>query len=298
MKNRRPTEHLSDEDLLLFAEREGSASHVARSREHLAQCQACRARMEQLQDTMAKFVAAHEEIVASRSGLDSETLARFKDRLSKAALQSAPPQPIRSANLFLRQLACAVVALAIVVGSAWGVRSLSPRRWSRASTYQQADALPRRTLTPGATRSADLSALCIEQDPENFSPVDPSLEQKVFTAYGLSFQSRQAYELDYLITPELGGATDIHNLWPEPYSSTVWNAHVKDELEDHLHQLVCQGKVPLSTAQNEISTDWIAAYKRYFHTDQPLTNAAGLEIRPAKRQPGGPADRTSNSPSS
>ena len=80
----------------------------------------------------------------------------------------------------------------------------------------------------------------------------------------------RAYEVDYLITPELGGADDIRNLWPEPYSATVWNAHVKDALEDRLHQMVCTGQIDLATAQHDIATDWISAYKRYFHTERPL----------------------------
>ena len=84
-----------------------------------------------------------------------------------------------------------------------------------------------------------------------------------------------AYELDYLITPALGGSGDIKNLWPQPYSST-WNARVKDQLEDHLHELVCQGQVQLTTAQTEIATDWISAYKRYFHTDKPRVNPTNL----------------------
>jgi len=75
--------------------------------------------------------------------------------------------------------------------------------------------------------------------------------------------------VDYLITPELGGAGSIRNLWPQPYSA-VWNAHVKDELEDRLHGLVCSGQVDLATAQREISRDWISAYKKYFHTDKPF----------------------------
>jgi hypothetical protein len=58
-------------------------------------------------------------------------------------------------------------------------------------------------------------------------------------------------------------------LWPEPYSSE-WNAHVKDELEDYLHEQVCRGKLDLPTAQREISTNWISAYQKYFHTDKPL----------------------------
>ena len=59
------------------------------------------------------------------------------------------------------------------------------------------------------------------------------------------------------------------NLWPERYTSRVWNAHVKDELEDLLPQLVCERKVPLATAQRDIASNWIAAYKKYFQTDRP-----------------------------
>ena len=80
----------------------------------------------------------------------------------------------------------------------------------------------------------------------------------------------QGYELDYLISPQLGGTDDIHNLWPEPESSTAWNVDAKDALESRLHQLVCQGKINLVTAQRDLATDWISAYKRYFHTDRPI----------------------------
>jgi hypothetical protein len=81
-----------------------------------------------------------------------------------------------------------------------------------------------------------------------------------------------AYQVDYLITPELGGASDIRNLWPEPYGDTVWSAHVKDQLEDRLHRMVCRGDVDLTTAQHDISTDWIAAYRKYFHADRPVSD--------------------------
>jgi len=99
----------------------------------------------------------------------------------------------------------------------------------------------------------------------------------VFKEYGLPVSTSKAYELDYLITPELGGADDVRNLWPEPYASTAWNAHVKDELENRLHEMVCDGQIDLSTAQNEIATNWIAAYKLHFHTDNPLPYAENVE---------------------
>ncbi len=64
-----------------------------------------------------------------------------------------------------------------------------------------------------------------------------------------------------LIALELGGSNRVTNLWPEPYEIT-WNAHVKDRLENRLHELVCAGRLDLATAQRAIATDWIEAYKR------------------------------------
>jgi hypothetical protein len=99
--------------------------------------------------------------------------------------------------------------------------------------------------------------------------VPVSVRHVVLRNYGAAAISDRDFELDYLITPELGGATDAQNLWPERYTSATWNAHVKDDLEHLLHQLVCGGSVPLESAQRDISTNWIAAYKRYFHTNRP-----------------------------
>jgi len=72
------------------------------------------------------------------------------------------------------------------------------------------------------------------------------------------------------------GADDPRNFWPQPYSSSVWNAHVKDALEDRLHDLVCEQQVSLETAQQEIARDWISAYKKYFQTDQPIASHSGF----------------------
>ena len=94
------------------------------------------------------------------------------------------------------------------------------------------------------------------------------------------------YELDYLITPELGGAPDPRNLWPQRYESRVWNAHVKDELERLLPTLVCDRRIRLETAQRDIARDWIAAYRKYFKTDAPLQAGRGPDDR-GWRQPDG-----------
>jgi hypothetical protein len=98
--------------------------------------------------------------------------------------------------------------------------------------------------------------------------VPSSLRQQVFREYGIVNPRPEDYEIDYLITPGLGGADDIHNLWPEPTSSSAWNARVKDALEERLHQLVCDGELDLPTAQRAIAADWITAYKKYLGTDR------------------------------
>ena len=96
------------------------------------------------------------------------------------------------------------------------------------------------------------------------------MRQKVFQEYGIRNAHADDYEIDYLIAPGLGGTEDIHNLWPDPRRNHTWNSYVKDALEERLHQLVCARELDLSTAQHDIATDWIAAYKKYFHTDRPL----------------------------
>jgi hypothetical protein len=90
------------------------------------------------------------------------------------------------------------------------------------------------------------------------------------------------YQIDYLINPQLGGTNDVRNLWPQPYASTVWNAYVKDALEDRLHEMVCKQQIDLASAQNAIATDWISAYKKYFHTSEPIEDSLTASVRKAK----------------
>jgi hypothetical protein len=157
-----------------------------------------------------------------------------------------------------------VAALATVLAGRWA----SMHR----STSKQALSIPNAALTPGAAILETRNQVCSGPVPNNRT-VPASLQRQVFAEYGIASSQTRAYEVDYLITPALGGADDIHNLWPQSYSETVWNAGVKDALEDRLHSLVCQGQVDLATAQRDISMDWIAAYKKYFHTDRPLEAA-------------------------
>ena len=139
--------------------------------------------------------------------------------------------------------------------------------------------VPDHNLTPGATRNVTISEVCTMAHEEVIAEVSNSLRQKVLQEYGIVNSHPDDYEIDYLIAPGLGGVEEIHNLWPEPYLSAAWNAHVKDDLEEHLHQLVCAGNLDLSTAQRDITSDWIAAYKKYFHTDRPLSLRSRIDSK-------------------
>jgi hypothetical protein len=269
--------HLSDEEILLFIDRELSSRGQVRARDHLDECQLCSGRRAELEGALTDFSRIHEENVSSLDSNVFRSRSLLKTRIGESASRSHRgwASGLLGAGSMSRQLACAGVALMIVGAGYWVMHELKWKDRGAQSMEYQAFALPRRTLTPGAVVPVAVDALCGTSAVDNDPPVNMTLQQAVFKEYGLPNSSRVAYELDYLITPALGGSDDIKNLWPQPYSST-WNARVKDQLEDHLHELVCQGHVQLTTAQKEIATDWISAYKRYFHTDKPQPNPANL----------------------
>jgi hypothetical protein len=70
-------------------------------------------------------------------------------------------------------------------------------------------------------------------------------------------------EIDHIIPLELGGSNDIANLFPEPGSGPN-SYHVKDRLENRLHDLVCGGRMALAAARRAISLNWEAAYRGVF----------------------------------
>src|SRR5262249_5525241 len=82
------------------------------------------------------------------------------------------------------------------------------------------------------------------------------IKKERMAAYGLSGQDPHAYDLDHLVSLEIGGCPDcVENLWPESWTGPS-NAHNKDAVENQLHRLVCSGKLPLAEAQHRIATDW------------------------------------------
>jgi hypothetical protein len=267
--------HLPDREILLVLDDESRRRHVVKFRKHLAACWKCRARMTELEGTISDFVRLRRDLSPRLPAADGPR-AQLKAQLNELA---GIFRTRRSLRLFrsrfeVRSLAyvCAILCL---LGLA-AVRFVTQRRslqYESGPVLSQVEpaSVPKPSLTPGAVRSVSRRDVCGETSDEAPRAVPVSVERRVFQEYGMPNARPSDYEVDFLITPELGGAEDIRNLWPEPHSSTVWNSYVKDDLETYLHQQVCAGKLDLKTAQHDIATDWVSAYKKYFHTDRPLS---------------------------
>lgn len=144
--------------------------------------------------------------------------------------------------------------------------------------------LPDPKLTPGATLPVTTGDICVSGYSQKVRNVPVSVKQQAYAEYGITSHKPGEYEVDHLISLELGGSNSLKNLWPQSYLTQPWNAHVKDALENELHAEVCSGKIDLPTAQHDIATDWIAAYKKYFHTTMPLSGGDHSDTaRPGRR---------------
>jgi anti-sigma factor RsiW len=248
---------------------------------HLAHCDECEDRLAALRaasdDASALWLAGAER----NSPAFDDMRARLRAALAARSTALERSWRFRSARWFGRLPAAAIAAAAVLViaSGALLVRDEVKRHGATAAPTQiEQGALPIPALTPGATAAVTAADLCAGRAPSN-EDVAPAIRQAVLRDYGMEGLSDADYELDHLITPELGGSSDRRNLWPERYSPRVWNARVKDELERLLPSLVCRGAVELTTAQREIAADWIAAYKKYFHTDRPVLAQARLLAR-------------------
>ena len=123
--------------------------------------------------------------------------------------------------------------------------------------------LPNPSLTPGDALDVTAADICVPGYSSKVRDVPESVKNQAYNEYGIYTHAPRQYEVDHLISLELGGSNSIKNLWPESYTGN-WNAHIKDKLENHLHNLVCNGSLDLKAAQTEIATNWITAYIKYF----------------------------------
>jgi len=265
--------HLSDEELLFWVDGELPRRRAVKARVHLSACWACRSRMAQLEKTIHDFMHTYNSSIPKLPS-SSGPRALLKARLAELSVRGNDGSQ-KAGRWALGLWVAAACLLVLVIGGIFLHR--------HAGGFDPAAAplgssLPDPRLTPGATIAADINDLCSTPHDEVVRSVPTDLQEAVLREYGLPPARAQNFEIDFLISPGLGGAESIRNLWPQPRHNTLWNSFVKDQLEDYLHQSVCQGKVSLETAQREIAGDWISAYRKYFHTKQPLAAVSGMPV--------------------
>jgi hypothetical protein len=127
--------------------------------------------------------------------------------------------------------------------------------------------LPDKQLTPGNMRSVTVKELCTTST-SLVRNVPESEKKVVFSLYGLDGNKKdicgEGYEIDHLVSLELGGDNTVRNLWPQSYCGKN-NAHDKDKLENELHRRICLGKMNIIDAQMCIKNDWVMCYIKTFN---------------------------------
>ncbi len=122
--------------------------------------------------------------------------------------------------------------------------------------------LPDKSCTPGAVfPEVTKDQVCTAGYARQIRNVPASEKDQIYAEYGVTSRQPGQYEVDHLISLELGGSNDAANLWPQP-AQPVPGYHQKDQVENYLHQQVCSGRITLQQAQKQISTNWLDVYNQ------------------------------------
>lgn len=80
--------------------------------------------------------------------------------------------------------------------------------------------LPDPQLTPGDVLTTDAKIICVSGYTKTVRDVPQSLKNQVYRQYGVMSREPREYEVDHLISLELGGSNSIRNLWPQSRDPT------------------------------------------------------------------------------
>ena len=137
----------------------------------------------------------------------------------------------------------------------WGART-TPRGCKASNGVPDAACTPG-DIFPEATKEM----ICVPGYSKTVRNVPASVKDDVYASYNITSRVTGEYEVDHLVSLELGGSNDISNLWPE-LASPKPGFHEKDKVENWLHDQVCKDAMTLQDAQVMIATDWREALKR------------------------------------
>src|SRR5712691_7632060 len=79
----------------------------------------------------------------------------------------------------------------------------------------RAPILPNPSLTPGAALAVGADDICVPGYTKLVRDVPASVKRQVYEEYGITTHAPGEYEVDHLISLELGGSNSIRNLWPQ-----------------------------------------------------------------------------------
>lgn len=156
-----------------------------------------------------------------------------------------------------------------------------------SASHAESPLQPDPQLTPGEALTTDAAQICTPGYAKSVRDVPSATKRMVYHLYGIENRQPGEYEIDHLISLELGGSNSIRNLWPQSFTTHPLNAHLKDALENKLHELICSGQLPVHEAQAAIAGNWVKAYEQFLG---PLPNAQSATPAPASTpQPAAPA---------
>lgn len=133
---------------------------------------------------------------------------------------------------------------------------------TKTSGCQASGGLQDKACTPGdVLPDATKEKICQSGYAQSVRNVPTSEKNAVYAEYGITSRSPGEYEVDHLVSLELGGSNDISNLWPEAASPQP-GFHEKDKVENYLHDQVCSGAMSLQDAQVQIASNWLEVYNQ------------------------------------
>lgn len=171
--------HISDHELLQTADGELPNRRSDQVHAHLTACWACRARMAEIEGTIADFVRAHRQshdselpsadgpralLRAQLSGLASRQRVDFRQWFSRF------PSAARTASI------CAAALTAALAGGLLLQHSILHAPEVNADPFERG-ALPKHSLTPSATRKVAINEVCSMPHEEVVREVSASMRE-------------------------------------------------------------------------------------------------------------------------
>lgn len=179
--------------------------------------------------------------------------------MARRSRQSVPLLCLVAALVFALA-ACASVTTGTTGGSSSTTTQHQFGVQTKTSGCRARGGLPDPDCTPGAIfDTATKDQICQSGYARSVRNVPTSEKDQAYAEYGIASHSPGEYEVDHLVSLELGGSNDIANLWPEAANPTP-GFHQKDQVENYLHDQVCTGAISLHDAQVKIATDWLSVY--------------------------------------